>query len=60
VGTGQFARGKQATVEQRQINLIDNVSVLEGSHQLKFGVDYHWLSPLSSLYAYNQFAEFTG
>ncbi len=60
VGAGEFARGKQATVEQRQINLIDNVSVVKGSHQLKFGVDYRWLSPFSSLYAYLQFAEFTG
>jgi hypothetical protein len=60
VGAGEFARGKQATVEQRQINLIDNVSVVKGSHQLKVGVDYRWLSPFSGLYAYDQFAEFTG
>jgi hypothetical protein len=60
VGAGEFARGKQATVEQRQINLIDNLSVVKGSHQMKFGVDYRWLSPFSSLYAYDQFAEFTG
>jgi len=60
VGAGEFARGKQATVEQRQINLIDNVSVAKGSHQLRVGVDYRWLSPFSSLYAYDQFAEFTG
>ena len=60
VGAGEFARGKQATVEQRQINLIDNVSVVSGRHQLKFGVDYRWLSPFSSLYGYLQFAEFTG
>jgi hypothetical protein len=59
-GAGEFARGKQATVEQRQLNLIDNLSVVKGSHEMKFGVDYRWLSPFSSLYAYDQFAEFTG
>jgi hypothetical protein len=59
-GAGEFALGKQATVEQRQLNLIDNLSVVKGSHEMKFGVDYRWLSPFSSLYAYDQFAEFTG
>jgi hypothetical protein len=60
VGAGEFAHGKQATVEQRQINLVDNLAVAKGTHQLKFGVDYRWLSPFSGLYAYDQFAEFTG
>jgi len=60
VGSGQFAQGKQATDEQRQINLIDNVSVVIGGHQLKFGVDYRWLSPFSSPDIYSQFAEFIG
>lgn len=31
---------------QRQINLIDSVSVLAGPHQLKFGVDYRRLFPI--------------
>jgi Carboxypeptidase regulatory-like domain/TonB dependent receptor len=60
LGAGEFTRGKQATDEQRQINLIDNISAVKGSHQLKFGVDYRWLSPFSSPYVYVQFAEFTG
>jgi hypothetical protein len=60
VGAGEFAQGKQATDEQRQINLIDNVFVVKGSHQLKFGVDYRWLSPFSSPNVYAQFIEFTG
>jgi len=60
VGIGELEQGKQATDEQRQVNLIDNLSVVRGSHQLKFGVDYRWLSPFSSPNVYAQFAEFTG
>jgi len=31
---------------QRQITVVDNLSYSTGSHQLKFGVDYRWLSPI--------------
>jgi len=60
LGVGQYVRGKQGTNEQRQVNLIDNLSVTKGSHQLKFGVDYRWLAPFSSPAAYRQFAAFSG
>src|SRR6266436_2703251 len=60
VGAGEFGKGRESTDEQRQINLIDNVSVVNGSHQMKFGVDYRWLSPFSDINVYAQFAEFTG
>ncbi|HEU4766464.1 MAG TPA: TonB-dependent receptor, partial [Pyrinomonadaceae bacterium] len=60
LGTGQYVHGKQGTTEQRQVNLIDNLSVTKGSHQLKFGVDYRWLAPFSSPAAYHQFAAFSG
>lgn len=59
-GAGTYQQGKQATDEQRQINVIDNLSLTKGSHALKFGVDYRWLSPFSSPYAYNQLAIFAG
>lgn len=59
-GVGQYVQGKQGTTEQRQINLIDNLSVTKGSHQLKFGVDYRWLAPFSSPAAYRQFVAFSG
>jgi Carboxypeptidase regulatory-like domain/TonB dependent receptor len=59
-GAGQYNQGKSATSEQRQINLIDNLSVTKGSHQLKFGVDYRWLAPFSSPFSYRQFAQFSG
>ena len=60
LGVGEYVQGKQGTNEQRQINLIDNLSVTKGSHQLKFGVDYRWLAPFSSPAAYHQFAAFLG
>lgn len=60
LGTGQYVQGKQGTTEQRQANLIDNLSITKGSHQLKFGVDYRWLAPFSSPAAYHQFAAFSG
>src|SRR5258708_2046293 len=50
----------QISDEQRQINLVDNLSVTAGSHQLKFGVDYRWLSPFSSPFSYRQFVDFSG
>ena len=57
---GNTCRAKQGTNEQRQINLVDNLSVTKGGHQLKFGVDYRWLAPFSSPAAYHQFAQFSG
>jgi hypothetical protein len=60
LGVGQYVQGNQGTDEQRQVNLIDNLSVTKGSHQMKFGVDYRWLGPFSSPAAYHQFAAFSG
>src|SRR5262249_378558 len=48
------------TDEQRQINLIDNLLVTTGAHQLKFGVDYRWLAPFSSPFTYRGFVQFSG
>jgi hypothetical protein len=59
-GAGQFAQGKQGINEQRQVNLVDNLSVTEGVHQLKFGLDYRWLAPFSSPFSYRQFIQFSG
>ena len=55
-----FLQGKNATNEQRQVNLVDNLSIVIGTHQLKFGVDYRWLAPFSSPVAYDQLAFFFG
>lgn len=59
-GPGSYQQGKNAIDEQRQVNLIDNFSLIIGSHALKFGIDYRWLSPFSSPYTYNQLAIFSG
>jgi hypothetical protein len=60
LGAGEFANGPFGINEQRQVNLTDNLSWGLGSHQLKFGADYRWQSPFSSLFSYIQFAEFGG
>lgn len=60
VGVGELLQGRFATDEQRQINLVDNLSLTKGSHAMKFGVDYRWLAPFSDIFAYRQFTEFTG
>jgi hypothetical protein len=45
-------------VVQRQINITDNLSVLTGSHQLKFGVDYRRLTPHYFAQRYVQLVNF--
>lgn len=60
LGAGNSVQGKYGIDEQRQMNLVDSVSMTRGAHQLKFGVDYRWLSPFSSPLAYGQVAEFSG
>src|SRR6266403_1268029 len=57
---GEYGQGVAATDEQRQVNLVDNLSLTKGSHQMKFGLDYRWLSPFVSPFAYSTFAEVTG
>jgi hypothetical protein len=59
-GVGQYNQGTSGTSEQRQINIIDNLSVTRAGHQLKFGVDYRWLAPFSSIFTYRQFVQFSG
>jgi len=60
LGAGEYAQGAQPKDEQRQVNLVDNLTVTKGHHQMKFGVDYRWLSPFVSTHNYAQFVEFTG
>jgi hypothetical protein len=59
-GVGTYNQGKSALNEQRQVNFVDNLSVTKAGHQLKFGVDYRWLAPFNSPYAYHEFVQFTG
>ena len=60
VGVGQLNQGPQGITEQRQVNLVDNFSVTRARHQLKFGLDYRWLAPFESPFAYRQASQFSG
>jgi hypothetical protein len=53
-----FEVGRLAGNLQRQVNLIDNLSIITGSHQLKFGVDYRRLFPVLGTRRYLQEAFF--
>jgi len=44
---------------QRQINAVDNLSVLKWRHSLKFGIDFRRLSPRSDPFHYSQLAFFS-
>src|SRR5262249_1729831 len=43
---GYVVGGDNAVNFQHQFNLVDNLIVAAGTHQLKFGVDYRRLSPI--------------
>jgi outer membrane receptor protein involved in Fe transport len=55
-----FQVGNGITNVQRQINLVDNLSLVRASHQFKFGVDYRRLSPILDPRSYAQFVTFNG
>lgn len=48
VSTGGITFGDVVKNESRQLQLVDNLSYTWGSHQLKFGGDYRWLSPINA------------
>jgi len=51
---GTIVSGKDASLLQRQFNVVDGLSVQVGSHSLKFGVDYRRLSPVYNPQLYSQ------
>jgi carboxypeptidase family protein len=55
-----LAAGDSANNQQRQFNIVDNISVQKGAHSLKFGLDYRRLSPHFGPFAYGQVPEFSG
>ncbi len=59
-GSASFGVGKDATNFQHQVNLIDNLAILSGSHQVKLGVDYRRLNPVYGEWKYKQSASFNG
>jgi hypothetical protein len=44
--------GKWPGSEQRQFNIVDNLSIIRGSHQIKAGIDYRHLLPASDPHGY--------
>src|SRR5580698_6184668 len=50
--------GSSTLSVQRQINLVDGLSIQRGSHNLKFGIDYRRLSPSHNPALYSQAAIF--
>jgi hypothetical protein len=54
VGGSTFVLGTSANNLQRQINLVDALSVSRGAHQLRFGVDYRRLYPVFDAQKYAQ------
>ena len=53
--SGNLSAGASVHNQQRQLNILDSVSIQKGSHSLKFGVDYRRLSPRFDPFAYAQF-----
>jgi hypothetical protein len=51
--------GKNVANLQRQINLVDNLSLTKGAHQLKVGLDYRRLSPFFGPRPYSQSIQFS-
>jgi hypothetical protein len=46
VSTSGFQRGTFGREVQRQINVVDTLSLIRGDHHIKFGVDYRRLNPI--------------
>ncbi|HSE20317.1 MAG TPA: carboxypeptidase regulatory-like domain-containing protein [Pyrinomonadaceae bacterium] len=46
--------GTNVSNRQRQFNVVDAFSVVKGSHQLKFGIDYRLLLPVIGIRGYAQ------
>jgi hypothetical protein len=55
---GNYYVGQSGQSVQRQINVVDNLSLQKGTHALKFGVDFRRLTPLIDPPLYNQFVFF--
>ena len=58
-GTTPIVEISDFAATQRQVNIVDNVSLTKGNHQLKFGADYRRLMPIHSPRSYILVAQFT-
>ena len=60
VGDVGFIVGKNARNIQRQLNIIDNLAIATGAHQIKAGMDWRHLSPIGDTAEYSQSVNFEG
>ncbi len=59
-GAQPLSLGMQVDNTQRQLNLVDHLTLGMSEHQLKFGVDYRRLSPRNRPAAYDAIFNFLG
>ncbi len=59
-GNVALSVGRDAANFQHQVNLVDSLAILSGSHQVKLGVDYRRLTPVYGQWKYKQSASFNG
>jgi hypothetical protein len=57
-GGPQLVVGRDQQTLQRQFNIVDGLSLQQGRHSLKFGVDFRRLSPVADPSLYTQSAIF--
>lgn len=55
-----FSVGTDELFRQRQINVVDTLSYTHGAHQMKFGIDYRWLSPVIAPAGFVDNSQFSG
>jgi len=59
LGSISLQTGSFGSDLQRQVNLVDTLSIIKGAHQLKFGLDYRRLFPIFDRANYAQQAAFS-
>ena len=59
LANGQYEVGQSVANVQRQINVIDSLTLQKGSHNLKFGADFRILFPIFNPALYAQSGFFT-
>ncbi len=58
LANGTIDVGQNVQNLQRQINIVDDISIQKGSHSIKLGIDVRRLSPVYKPAAYYQYAYF--
>ena len=49
----RYSFGRNGEGTQGQLNFVDNLSVIRGAHQMRFGIDYRYLFPSAYSRAYD-------